>query len=400
MMHGWNGRGYYEVQVKLLLGAFVGTVGSIVVLARSVAGILSPDGVCTQHAVRAGRIEGLMLCVALPAGVMAAHYVVQPNRYYLATVSGCTATIFTSWPAIVLLFIWPPIPALFAAYYGCTSLSLHPTCRTPPVLTMDEGVMLWRLARYKKRVRGLVGSNVLQMSVARFARLAVFALVLALLYVPAAFFTLSINPNHQFYPYNWAAMHDADAWRLDAIPRNPATSAAAAAAAAARSGRFGVDRCLAIGTGLLVFAVFGVGRETLALYCSWIATLAGLARQLAALPANLCANSGRADHAVKECDLESCSSSCSSSELWVPLAVLPPSHVVADRANAILGHWSNPMSFPFATSLPRSPTATQRVCDCLGRLPVSSVCLFPFGFISSAFVFFLDIYCEIMKHSV
>ena len=213
MMHGWNGRGYYEVQVKLLLGAFADTVGSIAVLAHSVAGILSPDGVRTQHAVRAGRIEGLMLCVALPAGAMAAHYVVQPNRYYLATVSGCTATIFTSWPAIVLLFIWPPTSALFAAYYGCTSLSLHPTCRTPPVLTMDEGVMLWRLARYRKRVRGLVGSNVLQMSVARFARLAVFALVLVLLYVPAAFFTLSVGPNRQFYPYNWAAMHDADAWR-------------------------------------------------------------------------------------------------------------------------------------------------------------------------------------------
>ena len=224
--HGWDGRGYCDVQVKLLLGAFAGTVGSTAVLARSVAGILSPDAICafrTQHAVRAGRIEGLMLCVALPAAVMATHYVVQPNRYCLAAVSGCTATVFPAWPAIVLLFIWPPISALFAAYYGCTSLP-----QSDPV-GADDG-----------RSRDAVAASQVQearegpqTSVARFARLAVLALVLVLLYVPAAFFALSINLNHQFYPYSWAAVHDADTWRLDAIPRNPATAATAAAAAAA-----------------------------------------------------------------------------------------------------------------------------------------------------------------------
>lgn len=123
-MHGWDGRGYCDVQVKLLLGAFAGTIGSIAALARSVAAILSPDEMRifrTQRAIRAGRIKGLVLCVGLPAGVMAAHYVVQPNRYYLTTVSGCTPTVFPGWPAIVLLFVWPPISALFAGYYGCTS---------------------------------------------------------------------------------------------------------------------------------------------------------------------------------------------------------------------------------------------------------------------------------------
>lgn len=186
-------------------------------------------------------------------------------------------------------------------------------------MLMDEGVVLGRLARYRKRVTSLLGSNAPQTSMGRFARLAVLALALVLLYVPAAFFTLSINLNHQFYPYSWAAVHDVDAWRLDAIPRNPAV-----AARSGQSGRFAVDRCLAIGAGLLIFAVFGVGREALAPYCGWAAALGGLARRLVVLPANLWASGRkRADDAVQECELENCSSGCSSSELWDPISLSP-----------------------------------------------------------------------------
>lgn len=122
----WEGRVFCDIQIKFLIAAAAGEMGSIAAITRNLAYIMRDDlpVMKTRAAKRRQMIEDLILCFGVSIWMMGIHYVVQPDRYWLIEVAGCVPSVDNSWPSIVLVFIWPPIIALVATYYCSTFMTL------------------------------------------------------------------------------------------------------------------------------------------------------------------------------------------------------------------------------------------------------------------------------------
>lgn len=113
---------YCDIQIKLLAAASAGQMSAVTALARNLANIMDESRrVVTKTAamIRRRNTVDLIICLSIPVYMMAAHYIFQPNRYAIASVMGCMPEVDRSWPSIPLLFVWPPIASLLAAYYAC-----------------------------------------------------------------------------------------------------------------------------------------------------------------------------------------------------------------------------------------------------------------------------------------
>lgn len=123
----WEGKVFCDIEVKFIIAAMTGKMGSIAACARDLANIMRDDlpVVKTRQEKRRQLIIDLLFCFGVPAWMMSIHYVIQPDRYWLIEVMGCTPTVDNSWPSIVLVFIWPPISALVATYF-CSEFP-HPS---------------------------------------------------------------------------------------------------------------------------------------------------------------------------------------------------------------------------------------------------------------------------------
>lgn len=115
----WEGRVFCDIEIKFLIGAITGQIGACAAVTRSLANIMRDDlpVMKTRAEKRRQMIVDLLLCYGIPSWMIGIHYIVQPDRYWLVQVTGCTPTVDNSWPSIVLVFIWPPIMALVAMYF-------------------------------------------------------------------------------------------------------------------------------------------------------------------------------------------------------------------------------------------------------------------------------------------
>ncbi len=117
----WNGAVLCDIEVKLMTAAAVGLNGSMACVVRNLAQVMDTKRTVLEPSRARRRREtalNVLFCFGCPIYLMAIHYIVQPNRYYLFAISGCTTSYDNSWPSIVLIFIWPPILCILAAYYG------------------------------------------------------------------------------------------------------------------------------------------------------------------------------------------------------------------------------------------------------------------------------------------
>jgi hypothetical protein len=116
----WDGKIFCDIEIKLFIAAGAGVVGSTASISRNLAKVMSDKiSVVKTKAVRRRELaKDLIMCLGLPVWMMATHYIVQPSRYYLLATTGCTPTVDNSWPAVVLLFVWPPLLALVSAFYA------------------------------------------------------------------------------------------------------------------------------------------------------------------------------------------------------------------------------------------------------------------------------------------
>ena len=117
----YQGQGYCDLEVKLDIAATFGIPAAVICVMKSLAQALNTDKIVLHPSASQRRrkiIIECLLCFGLPAYVIAIHYVVQPTRYYIFAIAGCTPSFDNSWPSIALVYIWPMALCLVGGYYA------------------------------------------------------------------------------------------------------------------------------------------------------------------------------------------------------------------------------------------------------------------------------------------
>ncbi|KAI9684279.1 MAG: a-factor receptor [Bathelium mastoideum] len=231
----FSGTGLCDVEVKLFVGAQVGQLGALICIMQELARVLDTQNVTlgrTSSEEKRRKVWELVVCWGMPVLLMLSHYIVQPARYSIFGVSGCTVMVDNSWPAIVLVQIWPAIFALVDVYYS--------------------GVVVYRIHRYRKEFSSLLSAS--NTSKSRFLRLFLMALALTVVFFPLTLYLFYYNVNIAHIPFSWEKIHDQEAWgEIVMVPGN---------------GSVFTDHWIRVATGVLVFVFFGMGSEAMQMYRS------------------------------------------------------------------------------------------------------------------------------------
>ncbi|KAK5064622.1 hypothetical protein LTR84_000456 [Exophiala bonariae] len=237
----WDGRILCDVEAKLSIGLSMSVTGAIVSILRQTTIILNIDNVTLSPTSRQRMFkiafEGTV-CVLVPTIMMAVHYVVQSERYWILPVTGCTAAFDNNWVTAILMF-------------------------TPPMLLCIPGsvyciIVIWRIVKQKKEIASAIAfPGASSASRARFTRLSNLALVLFWLYLPLALYNFlqSCFPG-RYHPFSWSFIHPPD-WK-DSIYKISGAPAIT------------LDRWVQIGVGYMCFTFFGPGTETIEACKSWV----------------------------------------------------------------------------------------------------------------------------------
>ena len=125
--HWFSGTGLCDIEVKLFVGAQVGQLGALICIMQELSRVLDTDNMRvgqTREEERRKKVWEVVMCWLIPGLLMLCHYVVQPTRYSIFGINGCAVMIDNSWPAIVLVQIWPVVFALVDLYYSGRSFFL------------------------------------------------------------------------------------------------------------------------------------------------------------------------------------------------------------------------------------------------------------------------------------
>jgi pheromone a factor receptor len=102
-------------------------------------------------------------------------------------------------------------------------------------------------------------SNNSSLTRSRFLRLFILSILLLLIFLPITFYVFARNLDFEWLPYSWEEVHYGDNWLwIRKIPTN---------------GNINFDRWVPIATGVLVFLIFGLGKDAMMLYRAWLNTI-------------------------------------------------------------------------------------------------------------------------------
>lgn len=121
ILNWWQGEVFCDIEIKFTMAANFGVIGSMACIMRNLAQVLDTNRtvlIPSKARQRRKVIIDCLFCFGGSVYVMAVHYIVQPSRYYIFAISGCTPSFDNSWPKLVIVFIWPPIICLVVIYYS------------------------------------------------------------------------------------------------------------------------------------------------------------------------------------------------------------------------------------------------------------------------------------------
>lgn len=236
---GWEGQGLCDVEVKLRIGLEMTVTGSIACLFRQLSSIADTS----QYPDRLSRVEkrntGIFqtsLCGILPLLRMILSYVVQPRRYWVFGIFGCTPTVDTSWPSYALVLVWPLVVSLVALRY--------------------IALATLRMVKHSREMSRLLPGGQVPSSERKTRKLVFMALFLYLIDTPtrALVFWGSIMPF--LVPYSWSRIHPPD-W-AEKIGKASFTST------------FLANYASSIVQSIFYFYFLGCSPEATAMYRSWL----------------------------------------------------------------------------------------------------------------------------------
>ncbi|KAL8667349.1 MAG: hypothetical protein Q9168_007280 [Polycauliona sp. 1 TL-2023] len=233
-------RGYVlcDIEVKLLLAAAFGITGSLACIMRALARVLDTERTTLVPTKRQRRIEFVitaMLCFGGPLYAICIHYVVQPSRYYIMAITGCTISQDRSWPSTALVVIEPVVLCLAATYYGI--------------------VVVIRMRKYRREFSSILTASTTNLTKSRFLRLFLLSSSLVLIYLPLQLYLLFLNTSSGLIPYSWNLVHDRHAWMdIIMVPTH---------------GFVSIDRWISVALGFFIFLFFGLGSDASKMYRKW-----------------------------------------------------------------------------------------------------------------------------------
>ena len=235
--HIYQGQGLCDVEVKIMTGSLVGLPCAFVAIMRSLARVLDTTQI-NLAPTRAQKLRALAIDLSItwiaPILLMVFHFIVQSNRYYLWSLSGCNPSVDNSLPTILLIYIWPVIFALLDAYYAI--------------------LLLIRIYRYRKDFNSILAASATTRS--RFLRPLILSLLLIFVEVPLSFWILADNLTYGLHPFNYQTLHDPKTWNTIAFVDF--------------GGQVVYDRWIRLILGFLVFVFFGLGQDAVTMYKSWL----------------------------------------------------------------------------------------------------------------------------------
>lgn len=231
----FSGRGLCDIEVKLQVASHVLIPGACACMLRALARVMDTErttlGLSTSQKRRDLALE-LGLCLALPLLQMLAHYIVQPSRYSVYGIAGCVPTVDSSWPTVVFILLPPVLLTLVDTYYAT--------------------LIILRLRRYRRAFTSIMANS--NMTKSRFLRLFLICLAIIFASVPAQVYVFYTVVQWEWMPYSWDKVHSAGAWDvLEMVPSE---------------GRIFYDRYIWLGEGMVMFLLFGVGKDAFRMYKS------------------------------------------------------------------------------------------------------------------------------------
>ncbi|KAK2766164.1 a-factor receptor [Arachnomyces sp. PD_36] len=246
----WSGVGLCDVETKLMMGSYVGIVGALACIFRSLAAALDTDSavlIPSKAERRRKFMIELALCIGFPIYMMVTHYIIQPHRYMIYAINGCSPSYDQSWPSTALHFIWPPVLCLVDVYY-CV-------------------IVVYRLNKYRHQFADILMSSGSDYNRSRFIRLFVISALMLLVNFPVQLYVLYRNVSFEWLPYSWSEIHAADWGRIEKLPSY---------------GEVAYHRWIQVAAGYFLFAFFGFGSDATLMYRAALLKI-GLGRWFPAL---------------------------------------------------------------------------------------------------------------------
>lgn len=251
----WKGQVLCDIEVKLSTATWLGVVGSLICIMRSLANVLDTD----KTKVSSGRAQKqrqlaieLLLCIGAPVYMMLVHYVVQPTRYWITTVMGCVVPFDRSWPSIVLVAMWPPIFSLIVVYYSGKPQRSYNVFLNANELTV---LTIHRIRKYRKDFSSILNSSNSNITRNRFLRLFIMSVTLIVIILPAQGYILYDAAMQIALPYSWSRVHGQYWSDILLVPTG---------------GKVTSDRWIQIALGFALFMFFGMGHEAKEMYRKWL----------------------------------------------------------------------------------------------------------------------------------
>lgn len=117
----YNGHGLCDVEVKLIVAISTGHSTATMCILRDLANVLNTERTVvmpTKSQRQRAYALDVFWCLVIPIITMIAHVLVQPNRFYVFGISGCTASSDGTWVSLVLLYMPPLLFTIAAAFYA------------------------------------------------------------------------------------------------------------------------------------------------------------------------------------------------------------------------------------------------------------------------------------------
>lgn len=117
----WDGNVFCDIVVRIHVGCIVGLTASVAMIMRKLAKVMDTRNITVSSSknekVKERALE-VLWCWGYPCVMMVIYYIVQPVRYFIFGISGCVVAYDSSWPSVVLCWMWGPITMCFCAYYA------------------------------------------------------------------------------------------------------------------------------------------------------------------------------------------------------------------------------------------------------------------------------------------